>query len=733
MKLGFDDVGLQVARHWLFFACALAGLAVILLAFQELPGLAASSQAVLGDTGYAQCLSNGWRHGAPGCTANLGQPSGGVYPFGLPTTALAAALFGWDGVVSFGEMQFVPVLFSTIAYGAAILFFRRLSGSLWIGLFGAVLYLLAPIVSQQGVYGALRTGYALLPGYLLLDGLLLDTGGKRARTVAMIVVAVVLVRVFALLCDGYSFVMSSGLALCLFAMSALQTRRVARAGFAIGVYTMACAIAYGVYFLCVPGGQAGLGTMPIDFFRGQGVDIYTLLVPSPLFWLYEASGLAFTFPVAAAFGDGSNVAYNFAGYVLLLAAAAMVVRRVFLGRRFGPLLASMALSALVASVLSLGPSLKYKSLDPGRAQGSVSFTSYLMPPEKAVLSLHTDALYLNVPGVRNIRVLARWQGVVHFALVAFLVALLADLARRNRHGLAIALALAALLESTPNLAQAYRSGVSARAEAVAIEAQYLPELLRMTSAHERAVLIQLHPGAETNHYSAEYFCPKANLRCYNIGGDKALEIARDAWPREVEELLIGRNPGFNIRQLLRSRQADVVLVSLFDLRRLAYSRRAAQIDADAVKRKVDALNKDGDFVRVDGEYFISLRASPRMMRDARCGIECWRQWPVVDKAGIVSAWGPQNGVQGQGFNRQINGHSALWVKLDTDPDRYVIAIGGTLVPTTSAKGAVTAMLPTRVEKALVAPNRYTVDLLDIQASTRISLGLLEVTSPPSGP
>lgn len=715
-----------------FLLLAALGLAIVLLAFQELPGLAASSHAILGDTGYAQCLSNGWRNGTAGCSANLGQPFGGVYPFGLPTAALAAAAFGWDGKVTFDEMQLVPALFTTIAFCGAIGFFRRLSGSAWIGLFGAVLYLLAPVVSQQGGYGALRTGFALLPAYLLLDGMLLETQGKRRRVVAAIVAAVVLVRIFAVLCDGYSFVMSSGLALCLFGLSALITRRVAGAGFAILVYLVACAIAYACYFVFVPGGAAGLGTMPIDFFRGQGVDVYTLLVPSPLFWAYQAAGLAFDFPAAAAYGDGSNIAYNFAGYTLLLAAAVMLARRVFGGRRLGLLLASLGLSALVACVLSFGPSLKFKSLDLERAQGSMQFSSYLMPPEKAVLSLGTDRLYLAVPGVRNIRVLARWQGVVHFALVGFLVALLALLARHKRNGLAIALALAALLESSPNLADAYHDGVSARAEAEAIRDQYLRELMRMTSPHERALLVQLHAGAETNHYLAEYFCPKADLRCFNIGGDKALEIVRDTWPREIEELLVGRNVGFNVRRLLATRQADVVLVSLFDLRRLAYSRQAARVDEADVRRKVDAITAGGGLVREDGTYFISLRPSQGLLDASRCGLDCWQQWPLVDNAGIVTGWGPQSGIQGEGFNRQINGHSAFWVTVSNDPDRYILAIGGSLLPTASGKGVVTAMLPMRFEKALTAPNRYNVELLDIQASTRIRLGSLEVVQSPSG-
>lgn len=713
----------------------LLGLAVVLLAFQEWPGMSASSHAAMDDVGYAQCLSNGWRHGLAGCVANLGQPYGGLHVFGLPSTAFAAALFGWDGAVTFNEMQVVTVLLATIAFAGAALFFRQLTGSAWAGLLGAVLYLLAPIVSQQGGYGALRTGFALLPTYLLVDSLLFGLDRRRWRARLAIVALVVLVRIFAVLCDGYSFVMSSGLALCFFAVSGFTLRRAGAATASVAIYVAACAIAYASYFVFVPGGEAGLGAMPIDFFRGQGVDLYTVLMPSPLFWAYQSIGFVFDFPSATAFGDGANIAFNFAGYSFLLSAVVVLAARVAGKWKLGAMLGALALAALVSFVLSMGPSLKYKSLDPSRANQPATFNSYLMPADKAVATLGTDAVYLDVPGVRNIRVLARWQGVVHFALVAFLVVLVARLAGAPHHRvatvLAVVLALVALLESTPDLVSAYGDGIARRAWAETVRDEYLPEVLRMTDPGERVVLVQLHQGAQANHYVANYFCPKADLRCYNIGGDKALEVVRDTWPQEIEELLVGRNVEFNIRQLFRARKADVVLVTLFDLRHLVYSRDALHVDKSAVSRRVDAITAAGGYRRADGKYFISLRPSPAMLRGAGCGVACWRQWPVADGAGRVVDWGPHSGTVEQGFNRQVSGRSAFWVRVKDDPDRYLITFGGVILPTFSNPGAVTALLPSRFEHALLSSRTYNVGLIDIVRSTRIPLGEFSVLAPPA--
>lgn len=729
---GMDKMSTPHGRGYHGFAfvcCVLVSLALVLLAFQEWPGLSASSHVTMSETGYAQCISNGWRDGVLGCINNLGQPNGGVRVFGLPVNATAAALFGWDGSVSFGETQFVSALFTVLAFAGSLLFFRRLSGSIWIGLLGAVLYLVSPIVSQQGGYSTLRIGYALLPLYLLVDSHLLELKRMRWGLATALVMGVVALRVFAILCDGYSFVMSSGLALSFFAVSLLVSKRRGAAAMALVIYLAACAVGYSSYFLFVPGGQAGLSTMPIDFFRGQGVDLYTTIVPSPLFWAYDALGLVFDIPKAAAFGDGSNIAFNFAGYAAIASVLVVLGARLAARKPLGAMLAALALSGLVACVLSLGPSLKYKSWDMRRAEEGARFSTYLMPADKAVMSLGTDYLYENVPGVRNIRALARWQGVVHLALVAFVLALVMLLLRRDKRRLALALALIALVESMPNLREAYVQGITKRVEADAIRDSYLQELLRLTAPRERVVLIQLYDGAEGNHFMVDYFCPKANLNCYNIAGDKAIEITRDRWPLEVEQLMVRRNIEQNIRQLFRDDSLDVAIVTLFDMRRLAYSRNAGGVDKHAVQARVDTIVAAGGYSRTDGEYFITLRPTKALLESPDCGLRCWKDWPEVGTAGRVEAWGPTSSVLGGGFNRQINGKSAFWVKVKDASDKYVIAFGGQLLPTMNNGDVVSAQLSPRFEQSFRAFASYEVSLIDIQDAQRIPLGEFHVYPP----
>jgi hypothetical protein len=117
------------------------------------------------------------------------------------------------------------------------------------------------------------------------------------------------------------------------------------------------------------------------------------------------------------------------------------------------------------------------------------------------------------------------------------------------------------------------------------------------------------------------------------------------------------------------------------------------------------------------------------VRDPECGLRCWSQWPVASAAHRIREWGPRGEVKGQGFNRQINGRSALWVQVEDDPGRYVITFGGTLLPTFSGSGVVTALMPSRLEKELIESRSYNVGVIDIYESRRIPLGEFKVLPP----
>jgi hypothetical protein len=708
-----------------FFGAALAALAVVLLAFQHVPGLSPSTFVTLSNSGYAQCIANGWAAGQIGCGDDIGYPAGGVRVFGLPVN-MVSALLGIDGGVSLLDAHAVDAFLTATAFVGAAAFFGLLFSNRWLGLLGATLYMAAPIVSGQGGYATLRLGYALIPTYLMIDALLLRLPSSAWPGRVSIILIVIVARSFALLNDGYSFLMSSGIAAALFAVSLVSRRSRTAAAWAIPIYATACGLAYALYLVVVPNAQAGLGVMPIDFFRGQGVDLYSLLVPSAQFWLFDSLDWTLKVRPVAAYGDGSNLAFNFLGYVALGCAVGLAIMVATRRAALSATVTAVLLSGLVAFVLSLGPSLKFKSWDPGRIGQVSGFNAYLMPPDKAVLALGTDWIYQSIPGVRNIRVLARWQNVVHFGLVLCVLVVVAVFIRQGRTRIAAVLAALALVEMMPNLPALVPDGRARWREAVAIDRHYLGELLSLTESRERVLLLQLHAGAERNHFLADFFCPHALLRCYNIGGDKAAEIVSDRWPVEVHQLMAGRAVEASLASLFAQRELDVAVVPLFDLRRLAYGRVAGQVDERAVRARIARLASSQNYEVQHGVYFATLRPEVSAQRAMQCGLVCWKDWREVRGEGVVEGWGPRAARAGLSFNRQANGRSALWVKVAADPDEFLIAFGGVPLPTASGGGVVSAQMSAGQERQLKAGKRYPVDLLNTKEQYSIRLGYFSV-------
>jgi hypothetical protein len=73
-----------------------------------------------------------------------------------------------------------------------------------------------------------------------------------------------------------------------------------------------------------------------------------------------------------------------------------------------------------------------------------------------------------------------------------------------------------------------------------------------------------------NDYMASYIATGAHVRMYNVGGDKALALARPTWPESVSELFLVEDdpPAFTelTYAVLTEGLVDAVIVPRFDLR-----------------------------------------------------------------------------------------------------------------------------------------------------------------------
>ncbi|MGY0610883.1 hypothetical protein [Luteimonas sp. A501] len=584
---------------------AFAAILLLLAAYKLLPGQLPNAQSMIGDAAYATCLHDTRLAGGEGCL-NFGYPHGSPKPFGLPVNLVADAVFGGDGEIDPGEVRSVYAGFLVLAFVLAGILFRMTAGSWWLGLLGAMLYLLAPVVQQQSGYAALQLGLALIPGYLLLDVLLLAALRQRRHGLAALLLAgVAAVRVFALFLDGYSFLFGCALSAVYFAVSAMAGRGERwQAVVALLIHVACTAFAAWVYRQYMP--SNALGVMPLDFFRGAGVDVLTMFVPLQWQGLYGLAGIGLDIQPEMSYGGRASLLGTFIGYSYLIAVAILawgVVKR-----RIAPgvLAGAVMLAGLVAVVVSLGPSLKFNDFRDSQTRGSaLAFNAYLMPESAATMPLHTGWIYQNAPGISNARVLARWQVLARLALVVVMLLVLRELLRKGHRVPAVLLAVLAMLEVAPNPVLVAEESRGARARAELVYGDYAEEFAAHVKPGERVLLLQLHDGASSNEYAANTLCARARARCYNAGGDKASIVVEAAWPEEVRAVKQGKDAARNVVEAFRNDVVDIVVVPHFDLRHVVYPWWTESFDMGPVEARIRALDAAGlEVVRGDGFHFL---------------------------------------------------------------------------------------------------------------------------------
>lgn len=582
----------------------LTALAVLVatLYFYELllPGSLANAQYALGDAAFAQCIAS---TGDVFHCRSFGYPGGSTKPFGLPLSLLALVFSGVDGQVGLMDVRWAHITILAVAFWGACVFFGRIASNVWLGIAGAFLYLVSPAILLQSSYGALQLGMALLPGYLVVDASLLAAlrrGG--AWRIAFALLLVTGVRTWSLYLDGYSFLLSGLLAGCWFVISGLVRRDWLRMSMALAGYALACGLATLAYRAYVS--ADALQGMSLAFYRAAGVDLMTLLLPPAAHPVYGHLGIGHGVTAAMTWSDGSSLMGTFIGYVAVLAAgivAVMAWRR----RTLPPaMLLAVTAAGLVALVLSLGPSLKVGDYRPSGAASA----AYSMPSEAATATLPTAKVYTSVPGIRNARVLARWLVVTRVALVALLVFAAACLLRvRFGRLLAGGLLVLAALEAMPELQKPMDNGRRVYAHAHWIYNELSSDFAQGTRQGEQVYLAAVHDAPGGNEYVVNTLCARADVRCYNAGGDKASIMVREFWPPEILRARQRRDVAANLASAFDQGLVDVVVVPYFDLRTVVYGLRQGEVRLDRVRERAEDLAQVLDADIEHGAHFSFIR------------------------------------------------------------------------------------------------------------------------------
>jgi hypothetical protein len=605
--------GQVLRRPWI--AITLTGLALsvpLLFVFNVWPGTLPNSSTFIGTVGPAVCYGNQPSPLTTSCPA-LAYPADFIVTGGFPQKWAIAILQYTAGMSALTAFRFTVAAVIVSALIGTRALFVRIVGRHWAAWVGACLYLISPIVLGEAAYASLQLGFMLVPCYLLADHTFLACLRRRRWPAAAAAAGmVVALRVSAILTDPYSFVMSLvliGVMYLAWLVRRIRERAAGSVGVAVGVAAVSLVTAYLVYTRLV--GASSFTRMPMDFFRGQGVDLYVQVVPPANLWFADLLGLHHHLTAYQAYSDGPNITQVFLGWVLLATAVAGAVVLVRRGRWRRPVVVGLLGAGAVGFVLALGPSLRVADFRAGRgAAGIPGFNDYLMPAADATAPTGLAWIYRHVPGIDMMRALYRWELLPKLALIALAVVAITALARRGRTVLAVAVAVLLVVEAMPNLIATHRAGVRQLATVAQVDLDVTDPLASALRPGERVLMVNPVPGQTgTNAYLANWLCPQLHVRCYNVGGDKAGELARPMQPPAVTDA-IGRPKDLqaDIDALFAAGQVDAVVLIYFDLRAGAYSwppgEKGRQASAGAAQHLVDA----GRYRVSTGRYFTVLRA-----------------------------------------------------------------------------------------------------------------------------
>ena len=486
---------------------------------------------------------------------HAGYPTGMILAEGLPLfflTALSETIFGGTQYFNFQLTQILFLLGGFVGI-SGLLRAANIHYLVWGPI--SFLYLLSPFCfGHYLAYPHLAASFILLPLILYSDLLLF-----RAKSLLGVLFwggVVIIAHTIQMFESGYGFVFLNFAAGLLIFFKLISERRSTFLEIAsLFFFCLANLVAVSLYKVYIPE-SSKFGKMSLDFFRGQGVDIITLLLPFAKYWWTSIFNLTIKWTPSEFAGDGSNVAFNYLGYFTLLPIAYYIIFQ----RDKSYLSNAFIAIALSSFILSLGPSLKFNSKKVV-TEDKLSVSSYTLTPDEAVLELPTKVAY-KLPGISYMRAVYRWLTVTTLGLLVLLGFLYHNLIKRGLYVpfyLLVALNALEKLPDIPELAKKQSRNFQ--------QAQnYLNEVIEPLERHLTEPEKVLFLSSENDYLVGSY----ANLYpsfIYNVGGDKARAIVKQSYPKEIREIL--EKPGNldeRLKKAFSSKELDALVIPYYSLR-----------------------------------------------------------------------------------------------------------------------------------------------------------------------
>ncbi|NTG02333.1 hypothetical protein G6L30_19615 [Agrobacterium rhizogenes] len=503
-------------------------------------------------TGFAKSFANGPLYSI--YAHDFGLPTPAAIAFGL-AGALPASWLIRLGLHPSDAYAGMVALWLMLAFCSAYLISRTFGASRSVSILSAMTWMSMPTIWAHAGYSMLSLGIALLPFYLLAALNLFQhpsVSGSKSRAFQHFIAAFVSVFM-----DGYTFVMfatGSSILLCYSLLTDISNRRYLLT-IALPVQIASFSLAYLAYTIYIGTGQ--FETSPIDFFRGWGLDLSFIAVPTKGFhWFLDFLGVSVPRTDALYFGDASVWRTTFSLPVILAGLFAW-----WQVRRKRSVATGLLAMAIVGFFMALGPTLKINAIKSEYIQTTQPRQqSALMPAEYGLGPTGSTWISETLPGFKSMRASYRWSALGIFALWASVI-VWAGSSRRGSMIPAATLMLIIFL-NIPNLSQRYRSLTDNRAQFLQIDEDLVDKLRVSVKRNE---VVAFAPWG--NDFIANYLAPTVGFRTFNIGGDKNLTAAQESWPSSMLALSreLDRSKIAFIFKILWDKDADVLVIPYFHM------------------------------------------------------------------------------------------------------------------------------------------------------------------------
>lgn len=485
---------------------------------------------------------------------NIGYPHPAAIAFGLAATWPINLLLR-IGLLAPDAYTIIFAIALTVAFVACVKLALQQGVSYAKSLLLALTWLSMPMVWVHAEFSMLQLGIALLPFYFLnfLNFLNLDNlKNNLLKTITFFCTPVL-----AIFMDGYTFMLyacGSSFLLLAYIYKQKFNREFLIKTIAL-VHFTSLVVAYLLFKQFIGKGEFGSGSL--DFFRSWSLDLIFAAIPTQgIHWLPDLLGLSVARNSQMYYGDWSVWSTTFLLPLLVVSLIAF-----FVIKNKSWLSYSFLIVFLLSFYMGLGPTLKFNTLKKNATitDTAMAYNS-IMTESQGLITTGNGVITKYVPGFKAMRASYRWNALAVFALW-FLLMLAVSQNKKNQAWL-IAGIYIVLVFNLPNLPAQLQTQINNRLSFFKIDNSLVAELKQLVPANSVALIIP-----SQNDFYNNYLAPKANIKTFNIGGDKNLLIAQEHWPEEVFAAAQDLNSRAIWPQikLLASGKADVLIVPFADV------------------------------------------------------------------------------------------------------------------------------------------------------------------------